>query len=192
MRTHRGEKYYDEVSIQRRRHKEYRKTNSSRYQCTLCDKAFFLPSALRDHERTHTGSRPFKCPIKGCRYRTYGFTQGCTLRRHFKTKHKQLTAAYTWEPSQQKFYFTPTNVADMRKLQQPAQSLLCQMDDVSSVLSIPLGAGHENNVDRDVYSFASRANKRTKTSHAGNNESIAVQHRDESDESDEEDDGQQV
>ncbi|KAJ1895855.1 Strongly-conserved Zn-finger binding protein (TFIIIA) [Kickxella alabastrina] len=46
-----------------------RSTASSRaknYACMSCPKAFTRPCRLAEHERTHTGARPFRCLFPGC------------------------------------------------------------------------------------------------------------------------------
>ena len=53
-----------------------------RYVCNLCGRAFRLGNDLRRHIMTHTGERPYKCPM--CAYRA---TQKQTVTRHLKTVH---------------------------------------------------------------------------------------------------------
>ncbi|KAJ2718232.1 hypothetical protein GGI07_005838 [Coemansia sp. Benny D115] len=50
-----------------------------RYECGFCSKRFPRPSALRSHEYTHTGERPFVCEFPGC---TRSFSVLSNLRRH--------------------------------------------------------------------------------------------------------------
>ena len=47
--------------------------------CSLCGKAFSLPSHLREHSRVHTGEKPLKCPhcSKSC-------TTSSNLRAHVR------------------------------------------------------------------------------------------------------------
>ncbi|CAG8449144.1 26703_t:CDS:2, partial [Dentiscutata erythropus] len=37
-----------------------------RYKCNICQKRFTRPSSLQTHTYSHTGEKPFKCPVEGC------------------------------------------------------------------------------------------------------------------------------
>ncbi|SAM07665.1 hypothetical protein [Absidia glauca] len=52
-----------------------------RYVCHICSKKFTRPSSLTTHIYSHTGEKPFKCPMDGCGRH---FSVVSNLRRHAK------------------------------------------------------------------------------------------------------------
>ncbi|CAG8685078.1 5005_t:CDS:2, partial [Funneliformis mosseae] len=56
-----------------------------RYKCNVCQKRFTRPSSLQTHTYSHTGEKPFKCPIEGCGRH---FSVVSNLRRHQKIHTK--------------------------------------------------------------------------------------------------------
>ncbi|CAG8556022.1 688_t:CDS:2 [Diversispora eburnea] len=56
-----------------------------RYKCEVCQKRFTRPSSLTTHSYTHTGEKPFKCPVEGC---GRPFSVMSNLRRHQKVHKK--------------------------------------------------------------------------------------------------------
>ncbi|SAL99644.1 hypothetical protein [Absidia glauca] len=56
-----------------------------RYVCPYCYKRFSRPSSLRIHTYSHTGEKPFVCPVMGCGRR---FSVQSNQRRHLRV-HKQ-------------------------------------------------------------------------------------------------------
>ncbi|CAO3611987.1 unnamed protein product [Cunninghamella blakesleeana] len=54
---------------------------SKRYECHICSKKFTRPSSLTTHIYSHTGEKPFKCPVEGCGRH---FSVVSNLRRHAK------------------------------------------------------------------------------------------------------------
>ncbi|KAI9303051.1 hypothetical protein BJ944DRAFT_139562, partial [Cunninghamella echinulata] len=52
-----------------------------RYECHICSKKFTRPSSLTTHIYSHTGEKPFKCPVEGCGRH---FSVVSNLRRHAK------------------------------------------------------------------------------------------------------------
>ncbi len=51
------------------------------HRCSSCGRRLASARALRDHERTHTGEKPYPCPHPGCGRR---FALAKTLRVHFR------------------------------------------------------------------------------------------------------------
>lgn len=56
------------------------------YGCRVCAKTFFYAGDWRKHIRTHTGEKPYQCPV--CFYRA---AQRTNLKRHILRKHQTRT-----------------------------------------------------------------------------------------------------
>ncbi|KAI0631248.1 hypothetical protein C8Q77DRAFT_1062041 [Trametes polyzona] len=52
------------------------------HQCTVCFKLFPRPSGLATHMNSHSGAKPFKCPIPTC---TKSFAVRSNAKRHLRT-----------------------------------------------------------------------------------------------------------
>ncbi|KAI0828684.1 hypothetical protein BC628DRAFT_1290381, partial [Trametes gibbosa] len=55
---------------------------SKMHQCTVCYKLFPRPSGLATHMNSHSGAKPFKCPIPTC---TKSFAVRSNAKRHLRT-----------------------------------------------------------------------------------------------------------
>ncbi|KAK0478461.1 hypothetical protein IW261DRAFT_1321254, partial [Armillaria novae-zelandiae] len=52
-----------------------------KHVCQTCQKKFLKPNSLTVHIRTHTGDKPYQCPIPGC---NRDFNVRSNMRRHLK------------------------------------------------------------------------------------------------------------
>nr|CAG8433405.1 1461_t:CDS:2 [Entrophospora candida] len=60
-----------------------------RYKCEICQKRFTRPSSLQTHMYSHTGEKPFKCPVEECGRH---FSVVSNLRRHQKIHSNKATS----------------------------------------------------------------------------------------------------
>jgi len=54
-------------------------TSASKYECSYCGKGFSRPSSLKIHLNSHTGEKPFVCPVESC---GRSFSVLSNMRRH--------------------------------------------------------------------------------------------------------------
>ncbi|KAF9049939.1 hypothetical protein BJ165DRAFT_1525240 [Panaeolus papilionaceus] len=54
-------------------------SSASKYECSFCKKGFNRPSSLKIHLNSHTGEKPFACPVDGCGRK---FSVLSNMRRH--------------------------------------------------------------------------------------------------------------
>lgn len=59
----------------------------AKYECQYCGKGFNRPSSLKIHLNSHTGEKPFVCPLEGC---GRSFSVLSNMRRHARV-HTQPT-----------------------------------------------------------------------------------------------------
>ncbi|OAX41628.1 hypothetical protein K503DRAFT_685048 [Rhizopogon vinicolor AM-OR11-026] len=52
------------------------------HECEICHKNFPRPSGLNTHMNSHSGAKPFKCPVSSCDKR---FAVRSNAKRHLKT-----------------------------------------------------------------------------------------------------------
>jgi len=57
----------------------------AKYECSYCGKGFNRPSSLKIHLNSHTGEKPFVCPVENC---GRGFSVLSNMRRHARV-HSQ-------------------------------------------------------------------------------------------------------
>ncbi|KAG0146992.1 hypothetical protein CROQUDRAFT_670801 [Cronartium quercuum f. sp. fusiforme G11] len=58
---------------------------TKRYGCQICGRAFQRQTTLTQHQITHTGERPYGCPVAGC---DKAFTTASNAKRHAKTHYR--------------------------------------------------------------------------------------------------------
>ena len=58
-------------------------------RCQFCSKRFNSSLKLRDHENSHTGNRPYGCPLCDVR-----FTQTCAFKRHTKEVFQEIKTSF--------------------------------------------------------------------------------------------------
>ncbi|KAJ7163585.1 hypothetical protein C8R43DRAFT_1123189 [Mycena crocata] len=62
----------------------------SKYECSYCGKGFSRPSSLKIHLNSHTGEKPFVCPVDGC---GRSFSVLSNMRRHARVHVTPLMPA---------------------------------------------------------------------------------------------------
>ncbi|KAM3419759.1 hypothetical protein BST61_g3092 [Cercospora zeina] len=57
------------------------------------NKNFTFPKDLRRHQLTHSNSKPHRCPVRGCRYQSQGFSRKDNCLRHVSRAHPEVVSA---------------------------------------------------------------------------------------------------
>ncbi|THU95398.1 hypothetical protein K435DRAFT_779063 [Dendrothele bispora CBS 962.96] len=69
---------------------------AAKYECNFCGKGFNRPSSLKIHLNSHTGERPFVCPVEGC---GRSFSVLSNMRRHARVHTQGAPASRQHEMS---------------------------------------------------------------------------------------------
>lgn len=68
-----------------------RRNSSASYECPYCGKLFSRPSSLKIHSNSHTGEKPFACPVQDC---GRSFSVLSNMRRHARS-HSSYAVSLT-------------------------------------------------------------------------------------------------
>ncbi|XP_068627959.1 gastrula zinc finger protein XlCGF57.1-like [Battus philenor] len=78
-------------------------------QCVICGLLVTSPSAMQSHMRTHTGEKPFACPLCDAKFSTKG-----SLKRHNDTYHRERERKFTCETCGNCFFRKNDIITHMR------------------------------------------------------------------------------
>ncbi|CAL1699702.1 unnamed protein product [Somion occarium] len=82
---------------------------SKMHQCNICAKWFPRPSGLATHMNSHSGARPYKCPVEGC---AKSFAVRSNAKRHLRTHGIFPTTEHSAPPTQFTVGFDEPIVSD--------------------------------------------------------------------------------
>jgi len=77
-----------EADANKRKPRTTPRAKTGKHKC-FCGASFERPSALRAHNRIHSGDRPFECPLPSCP-RNKGFSVESNMTRHVRAVHKDF------------------------------------------------------------------------------------------------------
>lgn len=86
-----------ERGLQGERTKPACQKKSKMHQCNVCQKWFPRPSGLATHMNSHSGAKPYKCPIPNC---TKSFAVRSNAKRHLRTHGIFPSSEHPTAPSQ--------------------------------------------------------------------------------------------
>ncbi|OMJ91490.1 hypothetical protein SteCoe_5982 [Stentor coeruleus] len=75
-----------------KRHIQALHNEEKKFKCNFCQRGLASRQNLKEHIYTHTGEKPYRCPVTGC---NATFRQGTHLSVHRKTEHVQVLEGQT-------------------------------------------------------------------------------------------------
>ncbi|KAI0346410.1 hypothetical protein BDW22DRAFT_1302251, partial [Trametopsis cervina] len=86
---------------------------SKMHQCPVCTKWFPRPSGLATHMNSHSGAKPYKCPIQGC---AKSFAVRSNAKRHLRTHGIFPTSDHATSPAQFTVGFDAPIISDVHEV----------------------------------------------------------------------------
>ncbi|KAF9482116.1 hypothetical protein BDN70DRAFT_468106 [Pholiota conissans] len=92
---------------------------NSRYECPYCGKGFNRPSSLKIHLNSHTGEKPFVCPVESCRR---SFSVLSNMRRHARVHNTLLESGSSELPLPPSLTLPPSSQGSLHRRRSSASS----------------------------------------------------------------------